>query len=131
MGNVRMNVNWKKYLSSSNDEFIEYVSKYRIGFLETIVNNVIDAHRNKQPSLILFRFSKTNITSVAHHSDYEVILVRLLQICEKVELYEMCSKIMNYFRRLQRTSKSTYISDKVTIHNGKSKQKTTEGKSQV
>lgn len=131
MGNINLHVKWEKYLTLDNSEFIDYVSNYRKDFLELIVKNVIDAHRNKKPSLVLFRFSKTRITSTAHLSDYEVILVRLLEICEKVELYEMCSKIMKHFRRLQRTSKSTEISDKVTITNGKSKQKSTKRENQI
>lgn len=109
MGKIRLHVNWDKYISINNIEFIHYVSRYQNQFMETLVDNVIDAHKNKTPSLVLFRFSKTTITSTAYLSDYEVILRRLMTICEKVELYELCAKILKYSNRVHTKTKTNKI----------------------
>lgn len=115
-----LEVRWDKYLSYDNIEFIEYVSNYRNGVVDQLVHNLISAHKDKTPSLVLFRFSTTRITTTAYLYEYEVILRRLLKICEQVELYELCAKILKYLKSLN--SKSKYDRNSVTtnhiIYNG-------------
>lgn len=108
MARPNLVVNWNKYLSVDNTEFINYVSTYRNSFIDTLVDNVISAHKKKTPSLVLFRFSKTTIKTIAYLSDYEIILHRLMDICKKVELYENCAKIQSHFNTLQRKVKPSY-----------------------
>jgi len=114
MDKQKLVVSWEKYISIHNTEFIDYIANYRNRVMDIMVDNLIKAHLQKEPSLVLFRFSKTTIVTVAYLSDYEVILKRLMDICKRVELYENCAKIHKHFKSLQKKTKPSSVTRTLT-----------------
>lgn len=86
-------VGWKKYISIKNVVLNKYLEKYGDGFLINTLNITKNAIIKKTPALVLIRFSKSDIISIATRHEYPLVLQRLLELCLFLEKYEICQMI--------------------------------------
>ena len=113
------NVEWRKYFSINNTTLNEYLNSYGDDFLNQSLSLVIQAHKQNLPSIILIEFTNSDIVSVVEKKDYLLVLQKLLNLCERLEKYEICAEIVKYQKSIEPKSKSsTKKSHKVlTINN--------------
>ena len=90
------NVEWRKYLSLSNNTLNEYLREYGYEYLNWIFELISEAQTKNLPSVIMIEFAKSDVVSVVEKSDYPLVLQRLLILCERLEHYEVCAKLVNY-----------------------------------
>jgi len=83
---VSPNVKWQKYLNSSNPSINKYLNK---------------AIKSKKSHIILFRFKDSDIISKIYQKDYMSALEMLLELCIKLEKYEMCRDIHAHIKILK------------------------------
>lgn len=102
MTKIQPTVKWEKYLTGSNDMYLDYLSKYGNSFLQTLAKNLISAHKANKPSIVLFTFGDSGIVSKAKYDEYKLILNNLLTLCERLEYYEICSEIYGYTNSLHK-----------------------------
>jgi hypothetical protein len=81
---VNPNVAWQKYLNSSNTSINRYLKTYGDSLL----------HQT-------FRFKESEIVSKIGKEDYIPALEHLLNLCTKLEKYEMCRDIHNELKLLK------------------------------
>ena len=91
---ILANVEWRKYISINNNILNEYLEKYGDDYLIGIFENIKTAQKNKYPSIILIEFIKSNAVAVVEKKDYPIVLQRLLNLCERLERYELCAEIV-------------------------------------
>lgn len=106
MNNYNLNVDWKKYISKNNKQFLEFV-KNNNDFYLNLTNNLIYSHKKNIPFITLFKFKKSNIRCTVYLNEYLLILKQIKEVSQFLEMYEICGIIQNYFRV-------------VTFHNKKS-----------
>jgi hypothetical protein len=113
------NVEWRKYFSTNNTTLNEYLASYGDDFLNQSLSLVIQAHKNNLPSIILIEFTNSDIVSVVEKKDYLLVLQKLLNLCERLEKYEICADIVKYQKSIPLKIKTpTKKSHKVlTINN--------------
>lgn len=112
------NVDWRKYFSLNNTTLNEYLYIYGDDFLTQSLFLLIDAHSRSLPSIVLVEFSNIDIVSVVEKKDYMLALHRLLNLCERMEKYEICAEIVNYEKTIKPKFKnSSKKSHKITIIN--------------
>lgn len=91
------NVDWRKYLSTKNKVLNQYLYNYGDGILlhmlETLHLALISKRKSK--SIVLIEFKNSDIISVIQREDYAIALHQLLTLCEKLEKYEICAKIVS------------------------------------
>ena len=112
------NVDWRKYFSLNNTTLNEYLYNYGDEFLTQSLFLLIDAHSRSLPSIILVEFSNIDIVSVVEKKDYMMALHKLLNLCERLEKYEICAEVVKYEKTIKPKIKHpTKKSHKVTIIN--------------
>jgi hypothetical protein len=95
---VNPNVAWKKYLNSSNPTINKYLSDYGDSILHQTFQRLTLAIKSKKSHIILFRFKDSDIVSKVYQKDYMSALEMLLNLCIKLEKYEMCRDIHNQIK---------------------------------
>lgn len=86
-------VDWKKYLNDTNPIITKYLSKYGRIFIVQTINNIKKAHFNNQSKIVLIKFRDSDIISILEKKDYAYALELLLNLCIKIEYYEVCAEI--------------------------------------
>jgi hypothetical protein len=86
-------VSWKKYLDGTHPLIVKYITKYGNDFIIQSIQKIKSAHLRNQPKIILIKFRDSNIISVLDQTDYAYALELLLNLCLKLEYYEICSEI--------------------------------------
>lgn len=92
---VNPNVAWLKYLNSKNSAINKYLSHYGDSLLQQTFQRLKLAIKSKKSHIILFRFKDSDIVSKIDRKDYTLALEKLLNLCTKLEKYEMCRDIHN------------------------------------
>jgi hypothetical protein len=135
---LKANVDWRKYISPTNDVLNEYLMNYGDGFLNQILQNIVEAHQSNKPSFVLISFIKTDIVAIVQKNDYKLVLQRLLDLCERLEKYEICSEVVKAQELLNipRVKKPTKKSRKIntlskTKHGREHGQNPPKGKNQI
>jgi hypothetical protein len=90
---VSPNVLWKKYLNSSNPTIDRYLSKYGDEILQQTFQRLRLAIKSKKSRIILFRFKDSDIISEINRDEYVLALENLLNLCIKLEKYELCRDV--------------------------------------
>jgi hypothetical protein len=90
------NVDWRKYFSLNNTTLNEYLLHYGDDFLNQCLSLVITAHKQNLQSIVLIEFTEYEIVSVVEKKDYLLVLQKLLNLCERLEKYEICAEIVKY-----------------------------------
>ena len=112
------NVEWRKYFSLNNTTLNEYLYDYGDDFLNQSLSLIIQAHKQNLPSIVLIEFTIDGVVSVVEKKDYLLVLQRLLNLCERMEKYEICAEIVNYEKTIKPKRKSlTKKSHKITTIN--------------
>lgn len=93
MEKVYPNISWKNYLRTSNSNTIDYLKKYGKDFIIQTFNKIKLAKRLKRNQIVLFRFRNSNIVAVVNKSEYELVVSELLNLCVRLEFYEIASDI--------------------------------------
>ncbi len=95
---VNPNVPWSKYLNSKNPTINKYLSHYGDSLLKQTFQRLKLAIKSKKSHIILFRFKESDIVSKIYQKDYMSALEMLLNLCIKLEKYEMCRDIHNQIK---------------------------------
>jgi hypothetical protein len=98
---VNPNVSWKKYFNSSNTTINKYLSDFGDIFLQQTFHRLISAIKSKKSKIILFRFKDSDIVSTITKDEYISALEQLLQLCIKLEKYELCKEIHSELKLLK------------------------------
>ena len=98
---VNPNVPWLKYLNSKNPTINKYLSHYGDSLLQQTFQRLKLAIKSKKSHIILFRFKDSDIISKIYQKDYMSALEMLLELCIKLEKYEMCRDIHNELKLLK------------------------------
>ena len=98
---VNPNVAWKKYLNSSNPIINKYLNDYGDTLLQQTFQRLTFAIKSKKSHIILFRFKDSDIVSKIGREDYIPALEHLLNLCIKLEKYEMCRDIHNKLKLIK------------------------------
>lgn len=96
-----MNVDWKTYLNSSNPHIDEYISLFGKDFIKQTFRKIKTAHLRKANRIVLIRFKGSSIISILYKKDYLVALEMLLQLCIKLEYYEICNEIKKTIKQIK------------------------------
>ena len=112
------NVEWRKYFSLNNTTLNEYLDSYGDDFLNQSLSLIIQAHKKNLPSIVLIEFTIDGVVSVVEKKDYLLVLQRLLNLCERLEKYEICAEIVKYQKSIPPKIKTpTKKSHKITTFN--------------
>ena len=95
---VSPNVKWQKYLNSSNPSINKYLNNFGDELLQQTFQRLTLAIKSKKSHIILFRFKESDIVSKIYQKDYMSALEMLLNLCIKLEKYEMCRDIHNQIK---------------------------------
>ncbi len=95
---VNPNVPWLKYLNSKNPTINKYLSHYGDSLLQQTFKRLKLAIKSKKSHIILFRFKESDIVCKIYQKDYMSALELLLELCIKLEKYEMCRDIHNQIK---------------------------------
>jgi len=98
---VSPNVLWKKYLNSSNKAIDRYLSKYGDDILHQTFQRLRLAIKSKKSHIILFRFKDSDIISKIGKDEYVLALEHLLNLCIKLEKYELCRDVYNELKLIK------------------------------
>jgi hypothetical protein len=97
-----MIVGWKKYFNSTNPIIDRYLTKYGLEFIEQTFRKIRRAHTTKKPYILLIKFRDSDAVSILHQNEYKYALEMLLQLCIKIEYYEVCSEIESYIKNMDK-----------------------------
>ena len=86
-------VHWKKYLDSSHPTINQYLSVFGDNFIKQTHHRIKQAHKRKLPEIVLIRFKDSDIVSIVKSKHYISVLEYLLNLCIKLEKYELCGDI--------------------------------------
>ena len=95
---VSPNVKWQKYLNSSNPAINKYLNNFGDELLQQTFQRLTLAIKSKKSHIILFRFKDSDIVSKIYQRDYISALEALLNLCIRLEKYEMCRDIHNQIK---------------------------------
>ena len=98
---VNPNVAWQKYLNSSNTSINRYLKTYGDSLLQQTFQRLKLAIKSKKSHIILFRFKDSDIVCKIGKDEYIPALEHLLNLCIKLEKYEMCRDIHNELKLIQ------------------------------
>jgi hypothetical protein len=98
---VSPNVAWQKYLNSSNVSINRYLKTYGDSLLHQTFKRLSTAIKSKKSHIILFRFKDSDIVCKISKDEYVPALEHLLNLCIKLEKYEMCREIHNELKLIQ------------------------------
>lgn len=110
------NVEWRKYLSPKNKVLVQYLHTYGDEILLNMLDTLRLALSSKSQSIILIEFQNSEIISVVQKEDYVNALQQLLVLCERMEKYEICAKIVSVQKGI-RLSKITSARPKRKLTN--------------
>ena len=96
------NVNWRKYISPINESIRNFVENGGDEYLSVLLETIQSAQKMKLQSVILIEFTNVDAVSVLEKKDYKIALKKLLNLCEILEQYEMCAKIVKHDKSLLR-----------------------------
>lgn len=96
-----MIVNWKKYFNSTNPIIDRYLQKYGFEFLKQTFEKLKRADIEKKPYISVIKFRGSKITAVIQKNDYKLAINMLLDLCVRLEHYELCSEIKGYINNPQ------------------------------
>ena len=88
-----MIVGWKKYFNSTNPIIDAYLQKYGLKFIDQTFSKIKRAHLTKTPYIPLIKFSDDDTISLLYQSEYQHALKLLLNLCVRIEYYEICTDI--------------------------------------
>lgn len=112
-----MVVNWKKYFNSSNHIIDTYISKYGLNFIDQSFNKIKKAQTLKTPYVILIEFRDSDIVSILYQNEYEYALKLLLQLCIRIEYYELCTDIQQTLESInKRKRRIANVESKIATH---------------
>lgn len=97
-----LNVDWRKYISPTNETITRYIYKSGDEYLSVLLETIQSAQKMKLQSVILIEFTNVDAVSVLEKKDYKIALKKLLNLCEVLEQYEMCAKIVKHDKSLLR-----------------------------
>ena len=100
-----LNVDWRKYISPTNETITRYIYKSGDEFLRGILETIQSAQKMKLQSVILIEFTNVDAVSVLEQSDYKLALKKLLNLCEVLERYEICASIVRHEKSLLKKRK--------------------------
>lgn len=110
-------VDWRKYLDGTHPIITKYISKYGKDFIVQTLDKIKSAHTTNKSRIVLIRFRETNIISVLERKDYVHALQLLLNMCIKIEYYEVCTEIQNTIAAIKFNKKiKTNVRKEVTYH---------------
>jgi hypothetical protein len=120
MGNKKslplMNVNWRRYFDLSNPTIVKYLSKYGIRFIEQTFFKINRAHAVKKPYIILIKFNgNDDIVSILYQNEYEEALNHLMNLCIKIEYYELCAEIQKQLISLDKRKRRKITKSKIKV----------------
>ena len=118
-----MTVDWKKYFTSKSTSIDLYLSKYGFKFLDQSFQKIKRAINQNKPYITLIKFRNSDIISILRNDEYELALNLLLKLCIRLEYYEICSKISDTLKQIEKT--------KFTINGRQHFKKSTERENQV
>ena len=95
-----MRVGWKKYFNSSNPVIDKYLEKYGLKFIDQTLAKIKRAHTEKKPYISLIKFRDSDIVSILHQNEYKCALEMLLELCIRIEYYELCYEIESYIKTM-------------------------------
>lgn len=98
---VSPNVKWQKYLNSSNSAIDKYLNDYGDSLLLQTFQRLTQAIKSKKSHIVLFRFKESDIVSKIYQRDYIIALEALLNLCVRLEKYELCIDIHNKLKLLK------------------------------
>ena len=90
---INPNVAWHKYLNGSNPITNKYLHNFGDEFFQQTFQRLVLAIKSKKSHIILFRFKDSDIISKIYQKDYIPALELLLNLCIRLEKYEMCRDI--------------------------------------
>lgn len=109
-----MVVNWKKYFNSNNPIIDKYLQKYGFQFLKQTFEKIKKAESSKRQFIYLIKFIDSDIVAILHKNDYKLAMNMLLDLCIRLEFYELCSEIKSYINKPQRKRrKVTNVTKKI------------------
>ena len=111
---INPNVKWQKYLNGSNREINKYLNHYGNPLIEQTFQRLKLAIKSKKSHIILFRFKDSDIVSKIDRKDYVPALEQLLNLCTKLEKYEMCREIHNEIK-IQKLKEARGIKPKAKV----------------
>lgn len=88
-----MIVGWKKYFNSTNPVIEAYLKKYGLKFIDQTFLKIKRAHLTKTPYIPLIKFSDDETIALLYQSEYHHALKLLLNLCVRIEYYEICTDI--------------------------------------
>jgi len=100
-----LNVDWRKYISPTNETITRYIYKGGDEYLNGILETIKTAQKMNLQSVILIEFADIDAVSVLEKSDYKLALKKLLNLCEVLERYEVCADIVRFEKSLLRKKK--------------------------
>jgi len=112
-----MVVNWKKYFNSTNQIIDKYISKYGLDFINQSFNKIKTAQISKKPYIVLIEFRDSDIVSIIYQNEYEYALKLLLQLCIRIEYYELCTDIEKSIESInKRKRRISNAESKIPMH---------------
>lgn len=104
-----MVVNWKKYFNSTNPIIDRYLQKYGFEFLKQTFEKLKKAELENKPFIYLIKFRGSKIISIIYKSEYKSAIKILLDLCIRLEYYELCSEINGYINKPQKRKRRKVI----------------------
>ena len=95
---ISPNVKWQKYLNSSNSSINQYLINFGDSILQQTFQRLKQAIKSKKSHIVLFRFKDSDIISKVYQKDYIHALETLLNLCIRLEKYELCSEIHSHLK---------------------------------
>lgn len=116
---INPNVAWHKYLNSSNPIINKYLNTFGDEFFQQTFQRLLLAIKSKKSHIILFRFKDSDIISKIYQKDYIPALELLLNLCIRLEKYEMCRDIHTQLKLIKlKKARGNPSNAKVTmVHN--------------
>ena len=114
---VSPNVKWQKYLNSSNPSINQYLTNFGDSILQQTFQRLSQAIKSKKSHIILFRFKDSDIISKVYQKDYVNALEALLNLCIRLEKYELCSEIHSHLKIIKLKKARGKPKAKVTVIN--------------
>jgi len=98
---INPNVKWQKYLNSSNPSINKYLKNFGDELLQQTFQRLSSAIKSKKSYIILFRFKDSDIVSKIYQKDFIAALEILLNLCIRLEKYELCAEIHSHTKLLK------------------------------
>jgi hypothetical protein len=119
MGNQKpkpyMIVGWKKYFNSTNPIIDMYLQKYGLKFIDQTFSKIKRAHLTKIPYIPLIKFSDDETIALLYQNEYQHALRLLLNLCVKIEYYEICTDIQNCIESMDKRRRRNVVKPKEKV----------------